>query len=554
MQRQLNPSSQEVRIPWFSTPGIILAALFFTLSLTPSLLPRDPVLQGVLGGTLAAIGHLLGMFFDWLWRVLEIPRFKPGSRRVFRILAIVLAVGLVALGLWRAPDWQNATRTVMDLAPVESSYGLTIAGVGLGVFVVLWAVLHVVAFLFRRLGRLLGRILPQPVAILLGGAIVGWLVWALLDGVLIRRAFEAADASFEAADMLIEPNIAQPTDPVKTGSGESLVEWEEMGRRGREFVATAPTLSEIREFWPDAEMEPVRVYVGRRSANTAEGRADLALQELIRAGGFERGALVVAVPVGTGWMDPGAHDTLDFMLKGDVATVAAQYSYLTSVLSLLAHPEYGVQQARALFDTIYAYWLTLPEDSRPDLYVHGLSQGAFNSEMTLPLLDMLADPINGAMWAGSPFISPLWQYVRDNRDPDSTAWKPRFGNSSLARALNQEGGLGIDTPWGPIRLVFLNYGSDPIVGFSFPSAFRRPAWMQEPRAFDVAPEFRWYPIVTMFQLALDMAISLEVEGFGHWYIARDYIDAWAMLVEPPGWDAEREATLKQIFVARGPSF
>ena len=81
--------------------------------------------------------------------------------------------------------------------------------------------------------------------------------------------------------------------------------------------------------------------VRRRSADTEQERADLALQELIRVGGFDRSALVVAVPVGTGWMDPGAHDTLDFMLGGDVATVGVQYSYLTSVLSLLAHPNMG---------------------------------------------------------------------------------------------------------------------------------------------------------------------------------------------------------------------
>ena len=66
----------------------------------------------------------------------------------------------------------------------------------------------------------------------------------------------------------------------------------------------------------------------------------------------------------------------------------------------------------------------------------------------------------------------------------------------------------------------------------------------------MAPEFRWIPIVTMFQLALDMAISLQVPGYGHYYIAPDYIDAWAAVLDPPGWTAERAERLKAIFERR----
>jgi uncharacterized membrane protein len=47
-----------------------------------------------------------------------------------------------------------------------------------------------------------------------------------------------------------------------------------------------------------------------------------------------------------------------------------------------------------------------------------------------------------------------------------------------------------------------------------------------------------------------MAISLRVPGFGHAYIARDYIPAWAAVLDPPGWSAEREAALRAIFETR----
>ncbi len=42
--------------------GIAFGALFFCLSLTPSLLPRDWLFQGLIGGLNAAIGYGIGVF------------------------------------------------------------------------------------------------------------------------------------------------------------------------------------------------------------------------------------------------------------------------------------------------------------------------------------------------------------------------------------------------------------------------------------------------------------------------------------------------------------
>ncbi|MGI9522861.1 MAG: alpha/beta-hydrolase family protein, partial [Hyphomicrobiaceae bacterium] len=261
------------------------------------------------------------------------------------------------------------------------------------------------------------------------------------------------------------------------------------------------------------------------------------------------------VPVGTGWLDPGGHDTYEYMLSGDVATVAVQYSYLTSGLSLLAHPEFGIEQARSLFKVIYAHWSKLPRESRPKFYVHGLSQGAFNSQETLPLLDIFADPIDGALWTGSPFFAPIWQQVRTGRQPDSPAWLPRYGNGSLVRVSLQNGkGLQEGAAWGPIRLVLLNYGSDPMVAFTFSDVLSYPDWLRQPRPHDVSPRLRWFPFVTMLQIAIDMSVSLDVPGYGHYYIARDYIDAWAEVMAPPDWSEERASQLKAVFAKRGSSF
>jgi uncharacterized membrane protein len=504
-----------------------------------------------LAAVAASVGYEITLFARGIWRYLELPEPKGRICRVWLLAAIGISLAIIVYSLAKAASWQNATRAAVGLPPLETAAPLFIVTVGLLIALVFWLIFRMAGAARRAVAAILQKVLPRRVGVVLSVVLVGWFLWAIVDGALVRNAFRAADASLLAADMMLEPDIEKPMAPEKTGSSQSLVRWEEMGRWGRNYVATAPTAKEIADFSPGNAIDPVRVYVGRRSGDTAEERAQLALRELIRAGGFERSALVVVVPTGTGWMDPGAYDTLDFMLGGDVATVAVQYSYLSSFLALLAHPDYGVDQARVLFKTVYAHWTQLPKDSRPDLYVQGLSQGAFNSQATLPLFDMLGDPIQGAFWAGSPFFSRYWSEVRNQRNAVSPAWRPTYGNGSLVRVMDQYGGLkGNYAPWGPIRTVFLNYGSDPIVNFTFDTAFRPPAWMATPRAPDVSEKLSWFPLVTMLQIALDSLFALDVPRHGHYYVAPDYIDGWAAVIGPEGWSAEKAEVLKKIFERR----
>ncbi len=548
---QQSSSPAERRRFSFPSLSVLLASIFFAASLTPSLVPRDPMIQGLIAGGAAAIGCEIGHILSWLWRFMQLPWFDDRRSRVLDIVGYVLAIAIAAYALWNAAAWQNATRSIMGLELVTTSQPRTIIIVALFVFLAIWLVLRLIGIALRRVNSLLGRFLPRRVAFVIGFALVLWAFWALIDGVLVSSLLRLADQSFLAANRLIDPDVPQPIQPDRSGSSDSLVNWKDMGEWGRSYVSLTPTAEEIAEFSGESAMEPIRVYVGLASADSADARADIALKELIRVDGFERSVLVVMVPVGTGWMDPGGQDTLEYMLGGDVATVAVQYSYLPSALSIFANPDVGIEQSRALFNKIYAYWTELPKDQRPKFYVHGLSLGAYNSQVTLPLLDFLGDPIDGAFWAGSPFFSPLWGLVRNGRQPGSPSWRPRYGNGSLARVMTQDGLPDDPTaPWGPIRLVFLDYGSDPIVNFTASSAFRPPDMLRAPRAPDVAPELQWFPIVTMLQTALDTSISLEVPGFGHYYIAPHYINGWAELLDIPGWNAAKASELQAIFARR----
>jgi uncharacterized membrane protein len=358
-----------------------------------------------------------------------------------------------------------------------------------------------------------------------------------------------ADNAMRIRDGLIEPDVPRPEESTRTGSAASLVDWAGMGRTGREYVGSGPTAAEIAAFTQRPTLEPLRVYVGLNSARNADARADLALRELERVGAFDRSALIVVVPTGTGWMDPAATDTVEYLLGGDVATVAIQYSYLSSPLSLLVEPGIGIEAGRALFRAVYRHWTELPRDARPKLYLYGLSLGAYSSEQSVRLHEIVADPIQGALWTGPPFPSPVWRAATRDRNPDSPEWLPRFGNGSILRFTNQENALDIPgAEWGPIRVVYLQYASDPISFFSPESFYRKPDWMEVPRGPDVSPDLRWYPGVSFLQLLLDTAIGLKVPmGHGHLFAPEHYINAWMAVVAPEGWDAAGIERLKAHF-------
>jgi uncharacterized membrane protein len=137
--------------------------------------------------------------------------------------------------------------------------------------------------------------------------------------------------------------------------------------------------------------------------------------------------------------------------------------------------------------------------------------------------------------------------MTESRQPGSPAWLPRFGNSSAVRFMNQSGARGWEgLSWGPMRIIFLQYASDPIVFFSFNTDWRSPDWLRPPRGPDVSPALNWYPVVTFLQLALDAALAQTAPvGYGHVYAPADYIDAWVQVTQPPGWTTAGLEALKQ---------
>jgi uncharacterized membrane protein len=533
-----------------SAGGLVLGTLFFAASLTPTLIPRTYLTQGVLSGACFAAGYGIGVAWRWLCAYMELPEPRQRLQTALKIAAALVCIVVAILFLWWTAEWQNSIRELMELEPVTSAHSLEVCLIAIVTFLVIIALARLFKALWGVISRGLDRVVPVRVSRVVGLAIAILLFWTVANGLFFRATLHMLDSSFARFDALIEPDRPQPTSASKTGSPASLLTWEQLGRAGREFVATGPAAAEIGAFTQRDALEPLRVYVGLGAGETAEQRARLALDELIRVGGFDRSVLIVITPTGTGWVDPSAMVAVEYLLEGDVASVAQQYSYLSSPLSLLVEPDYGADASKALFAAIYGHWTTLPPDRRPKLYLHGLSLGAMNSQISTDLFEILGDPIQGAMWSGPPFESRIWRRVTQARNAGSPAWLPEFRNGSFVRFMNQDGPtVPSDTPWGPIRIVYLQYASDAITFFDYHDLYRAPAWMNAPRGPDVSPQLRWYPVVTMLQLALDMAVATSTPmGYGHVYAPEHYVNAWLAVTDPKGWSPDEIARLKQYLV------
>ncbi|MBN9082785.1 MAG: hypothetical protein BGP04_01170 [Rhizobiales bacterium 62-17] len=536
----------------FSMTGLLLATLFFAASLTPTLIPRNYLTQGVLSGVAAAAGYGLGFFLRWLWRYLELPEFRARTQFISKIIASVVC-GLIGLAfLWQAAEWQNSIRRLMHLDPVDTAHPFEVGAIALLTFIIVIALARLFNLLLYFISGQLNRFVPKRISYVVGTAIAVLLFWSAANGVIFRYGLRVLDSSFQRLDALMPPDMQAPTDPTKTGSAASLVRWQDLGRMGRSYIATGPSAADINAFTKEPAKQPVRVYVGLESGSTPQERARLALEELKRAGGFNRKTLVIITPTGTGWVDEQAIDPIEYLHHGDIASVATQYSYLASWMSLLVEPGYGAEQSRALFSEIYGYWRNLPRDGRPKLYLFGLSLGSLSTELSNDLFEVLGEPYQGELLAGPPFASRIWRSITNRRNPGTPEWLPQFRDGSYVRFTAQENALEIqDAHWGPLRVVYLQYASDPIVFFEPRSFYRQPDWMKTPRGPDVSPDLRWYPVVTFLQLALDLAVATTAPiGFGHVYAAENYIDAWKEVANIDYWSPVETDRLKELFIAK----
>lgn len=534
------------KIQDLSSPGLTLGLLFLSASLTPSLIPRTAEVQGLLGGMAIALGYLLAIIAIGCWRLLGLPCLQGRLQRITSIFLLIMAMAVLGYSLVEMRESQNALRALMGMPSLEAFHQIRMLLLASMVFALFWLVAVILALLFRFIHGRMPQLLPQRVAILGSLLLVAVVSWNIGNGFIARNLLNLTDSALREVDAHVDPTIIPPEDALRTGSAQSLIPWESLGARGRRFIAGGFSADEISELNGGlAARTPIRVYGGLNSAGSIEERASLVLEEMIRVDAFARSYLLIVTPTGTGWIDENAADPFEVIHQGDTAIVGMQYSYLMSPLSVLVEPDVAPDSAKALVNAVYNHWRKLPKGARPKLYLHGLSLGSYGSEYALSPLNMIDDPINGALWVGPTYNNPLWKTLTASRNQDSPTWLPQVGDGRTSRFTTQTNALGLQgEDWSQMRLIFLQYPSDPITFFETRSAFARPQWMTEERAPDVLKELHWYPLITFLQLAIDMLVATDVPaGYGHVFKAKHYLYCWLALTDPPSWQLERDEML-----------
>ena len=345
------------------------------------------------------------------------------------------------------------------------------------------------------------------------------LVVTVLDSVVLRGGLRVADSVFRATNDTPYPGLVAPTSPLRSGSPASLVRWDTIGREGQAFVAGGRPPSELAAASGRTPVAPIRAYVGLLAAPGPSERAALAVAELERTGAFDRSVLAVVTTTGTGWIDTPTADSLEMIWGGDTAIVATQYSYLPSWLSFVVDRTRAEAEGRALFDAVHARVEQMPPDRRPRLFAFGESLGSQGSEAAFSGVDDARAQADGVLWVGPPNSNRLHAALTARRDPGTPAVLPVVGGGREVRfGATPEDLARPPGPWDAPRIVYLQHASDPVVWWSPSLLWHRPAWLAEPAGRDVSPAMDWYPVVTFWQVTIDLTNSLGVpDGHGHQY-------------------------------------
>ena len=523
--------------------GLVLALVFFWEALNPTLLPRSGAVQALLCGGLAAIGYGLGASASVLvgWALTARGRGPVPTRWARRVVWVLWLVALVA-GAVVWPDWQNAQRDLVAMPHVAGAAYVVVLVAGAVIFVVFLAIGRLVGQGLVALHRHLARVIDRRIAFATVLALCVAFGPTLAQDFLFQPLVNSVNSSYADVDSTTTPGTHRPTTGLQSGGPGSLVSWRSLGMTGRNFAGNAPTPEELATVVaPGTPVEePIRVYVGLRSAPDARARARLAVRELERTGAFQRRVLVVATATGTGWINPFAARAFEAINGGDTAIVTIQYSYLPSWISFLVDQDKAAEAGVELYRAVHRRWLEEPAATRPRLVAFGESLGSFGSEHAFDAgspaasLREVVRGVDAALWVGPTLSNPVRTPLIGIRASGTPTWRPVVDGGRQVTFQNSPDEL-LKVAGTPV--VYEQHASDPVGWWGWSSAWSVPLWLQGPRGYDVPDRAHWFPIVTWGQTAADLIAGFSAPaGHGH-----NYNDGWAQAVAavaaPPGWTA-----------------
>ena len=418
------------------------------------------------------------------------------------ITGAAIAAGNVYFSVRRAHKYGVVNPDNHRVTGVNARSLTTATGIGVASFIGLGTLVvgeQVAAHGLQRIMRAVIRRDPGAAGSFLAHA-------ALLGAMGLAGAFALKKVTdrLEHADDIIEPAYpAAPTNPQVSAGPRSEMPFASIGKEGRRFVTMTLTHDEITSVMGEPAVDPVRVVCGYETTDDLRERARLGVADLEACGGFERSLICVASPTGVGYVNYTIIEALEYLSRGNCATIVPQYALVPSALAMPKTGD-GVMLTRYVLEDIQARLASIPVERRPRVVLLGESLGA-NVALDvstvpgpfagIPALEHLG--VSGGVYFGVPFRTEFWRRWRDN---------PEAMDPEHEILLVAEPSEAPPLPPGHMRHLMVVHHDDPVNKYAYTMVLQPPWWMGPPttRPPMVPRETRWRPITSFVIATVDL--------------------------------------------------
>ena len=418
------------------------------------------------------------------------------------ITGAAIAAGNVYFSVRRAHKYGVVNPDNHRVTGVNARSLTTATGIGVASFIGLGTLVvgeQVAAHGLQRIMRAVIRRDPGAAGSFLAHA-------ALLGAMGLAGAFALKKVTdrLEHADDIIEPAYpAAPTNPQVSAGPRSEMPFASIGKEGRRFVTMTLTHDEITRVMGEPAVDPVRVVCGYETTDDLRERARLGVADLEACGGFERSLICVASPTGVGYVNYTIIEALEYLSRGNCATIVPQYALVPSALAMPKTGD-GVMLTRYVLEDIQARLASIPVERRPRVVLLGESLGA-NVALDvstvpgpfagIPALEHLG--VSGGVYFGVPFRTEFWRRWRDN---------PEAMDPEHEILLVAEPSEAPPLPPGHMRHLMVVHHDDPVNKYAYTMVLQPPWWMGPPttRPPMVPRETRWRPITSFVIATVDL--------------------------------------------------
>lgn len=279
-------------------------------------------------------------------------------------------------------------------------------------------------------------------------ALVGWILWQnhLRVAAGVDPLGPLAFAALVAA-VVAPPLVVGAVPPVRArAAGAVLVgACVVAGIAWPATAAPAPSASYAERFTGiDSPTPGVRAYASLADGASPAARAAVAVDRLVAEGGLRRRAVVVAVPTGSGWVDPHFVRGVETALHGDSAIVAVQYTQMPSWQSFVLHRGAAALTTAALIDELHRRAPSTP------VRVYGQSLGTVGVLAAQRRAVQLGAPLAATLQVGTPAGVSVGGPAQLNASDPVGIWSSRLLIAPPQRRADGSGRATPRPPWAPL--------------------------------------------------------------------------------------------------------